>query len=123
MLFYLDLYSGHLSRRIWNLCWQRMYVLLYHGGGCTGLTQLNDVWLHWIFEQKLLDVEQAHFNSEMLLRPHKIPIVDRQAILRNAAAVWETLPHERSLTWAKKTGVSIDLNGKEDTGGKNGPVL
>ena len=117
-LFYLDLYAGHMSYRIWSLCWERMYVLLYHGGGCTGLTQLNDVWLHWLYEQKLLEVEQAHFNAEMLLRPHKIPTVSRQALLNNAISVWETLPHERSLTWAKKTGVSIDLNGKEDTRGK-----
>jgi len=117
-LLYLDLYAGHLSRRLWDLCWGRMYVLLYHGGGCTGLTQWNDTWLHWLLEQKLLDVEQAHFNAEMLLRPHKIPSINRQAILDNAVAVWETLPHERSLTWAKKTGVSIALDGKEDTRGK-----
>ena len=117
-LFYLDLYAGHLSLRIWELCWDRMYVLLYHGGGCTGLTQFNDVWLHWLYEHRLLEVEQAHFNSEMLLRPHKIPTIDRQALLQNAIAVWETMPHERSKDWAKKTGVSIDLNGKEDTRGK-----
>ena len=64
-------------------------------------------------------MEQAHFNAEMLLRPHKVPGINRQAMLDNAIAVWETLPHERSLTWAKKTGVSIALDGSEDTRGKN----
>jgi hypothetical protein len=117
-LLYLDLYAGHLSRRIWDLCWSRLYVLLYHGGGCTGLTQWNDVWLHWLLEQRLLDVEQVHFTSEMLIRPDKVPSMDRQAYIDNAAAVWESLPHERSLEWSKRTGVSIALDGSEDIRGK-----
>jgi hypothetical protein len=114
-ILYLDLYAGHMSRRIWDLCWNRGYLLLYHGGGCTGLTQLNDVWLHWLLEQRLLEVEQAQFNAEMLLRPTKIPSVDRQSMINNVAAVWETLPHNRSVSWAKKTGVSIAVDGTEDT--------
>ena len=92
-----------------------MYVLLYHGGGCTGLTQWNDTWLHWILEQQLLEVEQAYFNAESALRPDKIPHIDRQTIVDNVLCVWRGLPHDRSIKWGKRTGVSIALDGSEDS--------
>lgn len=114
-LFYLDIYAGHLSRRIWDLCWSRMYVLLYHGGGCTGLTQPNDLWLHSVLETKLLELESLVVMKEQLLRPSKVPSLSRQQVLDCVCALWtDCLPHERSVKWTKKAGMSIALSGAED---------
>lgn len=114
-LFYLDIYAGHLSRRIWDLCWSRMYILLYHGGGCTGLTQPNDLWLHYVLETRLLELESLVVMKEQLLRPSKVPSLSRQQVLDNVCALWtDTLPHERSVKWTKKAGMSIALSGAED---------
>jgi hypothetical protein len=77
-LFYLDIYSAHQSRRIWDICWDRMYILLFHGGGCTGLTQSNDLWLHGDMERLLLEVEQLDWAAGGLLRPDSLYTPDRQ---------------------------------------------
>jgi hypothetical protein len=115
-LFYLDIYSGHLSFRIWQLCWDRMYVLLYHGGGCTGLTQPNDLWLHWQMERTIGHLESLSFLRQQLMRPNKIPTLSRQEVLDNAAAAWlRDLPHERSVKWTRMAGMSLALDGSEDS--------
>lgn len=114
-LFYLDIYSGHLSYRIWQLCWSRMYVLLFHGGGCTGLTQPNDLWLHWDFERKLCDLEAQAFLRHGLLRPHKIPTLSRQELLDMAASTWfNDIDHRRSVKWTAMAGMSLALDGSQE---------
>ena len=114
-LLYLDIYSGHLSRRIWDLRWERQYILLYHGGGCTGLTQPSDLWLHYVLEQKLSDLEACAFLLHQLLRPGTVPSLTRQEVLKNIMAAWRhDIPHDRSVKWCLKVGLTIALDGSED---------
>lgn len=114
-LFYLDIYAGHLSRRIWDLCWSRMYILLYHGGGCTGLTQPNDLWLHLALEKGMEDMEASAFLRHQLLRPDRVPSLSRQEVLDNACQVWlHGIDHSRSIRWTQRAGMSIALDGSED---------
>ena len=114
-LFYLDIYSGHLSYRIWSLCWDRMYVLLFHGGGCTGLTQPNDLWLHRMMEIEIGKLEALAFLRHGLRRPNKVPSLSRQEVLDHAQAAWSrSLPHERSIGVTKSAGMSMALDGSED---------
>ena len=114
-LFYLDIYAGHLSLRIFMLCWSRMYILLFHGGGLTGMTQCNDVWLHWVLERKLLAMEQLDHCMQALLRPNVLPSISRQTIVNNSTSVWaHEIEHARTVKCSKRTGVSIALNGDED---------
>lgn len=114
-LFYVDIYSGHLSYRIWKLCWDRMYVLLYHGGGTTGLTQPNDLWLHRMMEIEIGHLESVAFLQKGLLRPSKVPSMTRQEVLDQASTVWlHSLPHERSIAVTKGAGISLALDGTED---------
>ena len=116
-LFYLDIYAGHLSYRLWALCWSRMYVLLYHGGGCTGLMQANDVWLHATLEQVLGDIEGLEYTRQALLRPGRVPTMSRQFLVNNFFGCWASdIDHRRSIEWTKRVGLSIALDGSEDRG-------
>jgi hypothetical protein len=113
-ILYLDIYSGHLSERISKLAWDRMYVLLFHGGGLTGLCQPNDTWLHALFEKFMLDLEQEDCLAELALRPHSVPTPSRQTILHNAAQVWyHSVDHTRNVGACRSIGFSLDLDGKE----------
>lgn len=114
-MFYLDIYSAHLSYRIFALCWSRMYILLFHGGGCTGLTQTNDLWLHLEVEQLLGDLEGLEFTRLALMREHKVPTISRQSIVTNFFGIWtDGIDHTRSIAWTKRAGLSIALDGSED---------
>ena len=114
-IFYLDIYSGHLSYRIWALCWERMYVFLYHGGGCTGLTQTNDLWLHLDMERLIGDLESICMMREMLLRPHKCPSFSRSDLLNMALSVWRFgIDHRKSILFTKRAGMSLAVDGSED---------
>ena len=109
-LFYLDIYSGHLSLRIWQICWDRMYILQFHGGGLTGMTQVNDLWLHHTMELEIGKLEAFAYLRKGLVRPGKVPTLTRQEILNNATTAWQTsIPHERSIAWTKATGLSLPL--------------
>ena len=115
-LFYLDIYAGHLSFRIWEICWMRMYVLLYHGGGVTGLTQVNDLWLHWMMEVILGEMETIDVDAHMALRPGKIYTPTRQSIINNACAMWKPeVEHRRSIQWTLRTGASMSLESDAET--------
>jgi len=110
----LDIYSGHLSVRIFQLCWDRMYLLMFHGGGCTGLTQPNDTWLHWIFEGQMMDLEVEDSMIELQVRPDSVPTPSRQQILNNANAVWRNgIDHNRSVRACQRVGFSLALDGSE----------
>ena len=41
-----DDYSAHKTENVRRLCWQRGYVLLIHGGGCTPVAQTPDTDLN-----------------------------------------------------------------------------
>ena len=49
----LDAYKPHLSQRISDLAWSRGYVVVMHGGGCTGATQVNDTHGHEPFSKDI----------------------------------------------------------------------
>jgi hypothetical protein len=113
-ILFLDIYSGHLSRRIFELAWDRMYLLMFHGGGLTGLCQPNDTWLHWAFERKMLALEAMDTLQSFLLNPHGVPTQSRQTILDNAAAVWDNdIEHDRSIKACRSIGFSLALDGSE----------
>ena len=38
----LDAYRAHLVEAVKRLAWSRGYVVVYQGGGCTGISQVND---------------------------------------------------------------------------------
>ena len=50
-LLFLDAYAAHLDVKVIKLAWSRGFLCVYHGGGTTGVAQVNDTHLHGPFER------------------------------------------------------------------------
>ena len=55
----LDWYSGHLTDEVAEKVRSKGHVLLFHGGGCTPFTQINDTHLHAVLARVILQTENA----------------------------------------------------------------
>ena len=53
----LDWFSGHLTEEVEELIRSKGHVLLFHGGGTTAFTQVNDTHLHAKLAALLLEYE------------------------------------------------------------------
>ena len=53
----LDWFSGHLTKEVADIVKKKGHVLLFHGGGATPFTQINDTHLHAILAGKLVEQE------------------------------------------------------------------
>ena len=57
MIVMLDWFSGHLTDEVAEVIKRKGHVLLFHGGGTTPFTQVNDTHLHARLKQLLLQFE------------------------------------------------------------------
>ena len=55
----LDWFSGHLTDEVAATVSGKGHVLLFHGGGTTPFTQINDTHLHARVAQNLIQLENA----------------------------------------------------------------
>ena len=53
----LDWFSGHLTEEVAALVESKGHVLLFHGGGTTPFTQINDTHLHALLQRLLIQFE------------------------------------------------------------------
>ena len=60
----LDWYSGHLTDEVANLVRSKGHVLLFHGGGSTPFTQINDTHLHAVLARILIALENQWAQNE-----------------------------------------------------------
>jgi hypothetical protein len=68
----MDSYAAHMSDRIRELCWERGYVLLFHRGHITAVTQVNDTDLHMPFKLIYGGLECARFARKLTADPNDI---------------------------------------------------
>ena len=68
----LDSYSAHFDESIQRLCWSRGYILLFHYGHTTGVTQVNDTDLHGPFKRIYLEFESQDFFDRQIMDPGDI---------------------------------------------------
>ena len=55
----LGWYSGHLTDEVAALVRGKGHVLMFHGGGCTPFTQINDTHLHALLARFILQIENT----------------------------------------------------------------
>ena len=60
----LDWFSGHLTEEVAELVRRKGHVLLFHGGGTTPFTQINDTHLHALLAKLLIQVENQLAHDE-----------------------------------------------------------
>ena len=109
----LDWCSGHRAPEVEALVKEKGHVLLFHGGGTTAFTQVNDTDLHAAFEREYLALEQVQFFEQNLHDPGNISRT-RQQVVDDAVATWLHLDHEQGVDGHKRVGLSVDLFGSED---------
>ena len=110
---YLDAYAAHLTQEVKDLAFERGFVVVYHGGGSTGVCQVNDTDLHAAFEREYKDAELVSFFEQNLVDPGNIGRTPQQ-VIDDVVAVWRGLDHSEGVRGHKRTGLSNDLSGSED---------
>lgn len=115
-----DDYAAHKADCIWDLCWERGYVLILIGGGCTGAVQICDTHLHFPMSIQYQEAEMAHLLEQCDRDPTALPVMQREDCLREVAAVYaQPSLHEKV---ARRGCVDnmflLALDGSEDHKGK-----
>ena len=112
----LDWYSGHLTDEVAELVRRKGHVLIFHGGGCTPFTQINDTHLHALVAKLLIQFENewAHRERQYLLDTgrNKTPKLGREDIISIVQMVWLGVNHSRvAQKGYKQTGPTMPLRG------------
>ena len=112
----LDWYQGHLTEEVAELVRRKGHVLLFHGGGTTPFTQINDTHLHALLSSLLIETEiqWAHDERRHLLSlgQNKTPAMTRESILSIVKTAWLSIDHARVAEIGyKQTGPTMQLRG------------
>ena len=112
----LDWYSGHLTEEVAELVRRKGHVLLFHGGGTTPFTQINDTHLHALLARLLIQVENQWAYDErrrlISIGQNKTPRMTREEILSIVQTAWLSIDHARVAEKGyKQTGHNMQLRG------------
>ena len=112
----LDWYQGHLTEEVAAAIRAKGHVLLFHGGGCTPFTQVNDTHLHALLQRFLTQLEvqynQAQRKQAWDAGRNIIPKATRESVLDLVEAAWKCLPHASLAEKGyKQTGPLMALTG------------
>ena len=105
----LDWYSAHRSEKVVNFIEERGHVVLFHGGGCTPFTQVNDTHLHALLQKYLVQLENHVLHAQRAdMHEHclrGIPTLHRHEICQIAQTAWMMIPHgDIARTGYRQTG-------------------
>ena len=112
----LDWYSGHLTDEVANLVKSKGHVLVFHGGGCTPFTQINDTHLHARLSELLIQIENQWAMTErhrlVSDGQNKTPKMTRDVMLSIVQEAWLSIDHARvAAKGYKQTGPALPLRG------------
>ena len=113
----LDWYSGHLTPEVLEVISRKGHVLMFHGGGCTPFTQINDTHLHSTLSRLLIQYENdwAHRERCQFIsdgEDNKVPTMTREEILSIVDAAWRSIDHAHvAQKGYKQTGPAMPLRG------------
>ena len=114
-LLFCDRYRAHEGDAIQRLAWRHRFVIVFHGGGTTGVTQVNDTHLHGHLSKAYQELEMAEAFMQLAVEPGACPKRDRAACVRDLASVWRRPDiHIAALAGWKQNCILIALDGSED---------
>ena len=113
----LDWFTGHTTEEVAAKVREKGHILIFHGGGCTPFTQVNDTHLHatlarylvqiendWAWESRRLSAQQGRTET---------PKLSREDILSIVQTAWLAIDHETVASKGyKQTGPTMPLRGK-----------
>lgn len=111
----LDAYRPQMSESIRKLAWNRGFVVLIVGGGCTAIVQVNDTDLHQHLRRLYTELESADLMRQARLNPGATPIPKPENCIGWMTKVWLKLDlHRHAASGFKSTGITCALDGSED---------
>ncbi|CAK0804003.1 unnamed protein product, partial [Prorocentrum cordatum] len=93
MVILLDWYSAHLTAEVQRAIRDMGHVVLHHGGGVTGLEQINDTHFHAVVQRLLEQIETRVLRKQRQEDPSKIASLSRQDVIDAVAEMWMSLDH------------------------------
>lgn len=94
----LDWFSAHRSDNVISFIESLGHVVLFHGGGCTPFTQINDTHLHALLARFLLSLENKVMHGKRkdmhLNFLRGIPTMSRADICDVVATAWKMVDHK-----------------------------
>ena len=116
MVVLLDSFAAHLTDGVVETIESRGHIVLYHGGGCTPFTQVNDVILHALLQRYLQRIENQMTHAKRVDMHMNagagIPTLHRHEICDIVATAWRMIPHgELSRKGYQQTGPLFPDNG------------
>ena len=113
----LDWFSGHLTDEVAELVRAKGHVLIFHGGGCTPFTQINDTHLHSLLARYLVQCENEwalHERERLVIErgENKTPKTKREDIISIVQSVWLSIDHGKvAKKGYQQTGPNMPLRG------------
>jgi flavin-binding protein dodecin len=111
----VDAYAAQTTQAVRRACWHRGYVLISHGGGTTGVSQVNDTDLHQALKRQYMELESAEMLDQQRLRPAAVPVPRKEDCIQWMASVWHNPAlHTAAADGFLKTGQANALDGSQD---------
>ena len=111
----LDAFRPHVDPAVFDMCRDHGYVLVLHGGGTTGVCQVNDTDIHGPFSAEYVVREELSLHVQSLVQGSSwTPTRSPQDIVETSCEAWAGLDHELGIKGHKLCGLSIALDGSED---------
>ena len=111
----VDAFAAQTTPAVRRMAWHKGYVLIVHGGGTTGICQVNDTDLHQFLKAGYCDLEAGEMLEQQRLVPGCCPVPRKQDCLQWMAAVWaQQALHARAVDGFWKVGIANDLGGSQD---------
>ena len=105
IILLLDWYSAHIDPRVQELVNRKGHILLLHGGGVTGMEQINDTHFHALVQRRMEELETVELYNQRKDNPSKVARLTRQIIIDIVRQMWLGLPHDRlAATGYSQTG-------------------
>ena len=111
----LDAFSAHLDEDVSKLAWDRGYLLVYIGGGCTGSIQPLDTHVHGPFSRAFQELEMRDLITEADAHPHRVPILSRVELMAIVITIWQREDfHMLGAQGFEHNMFNLALDGSED---------
>lgn len=110
-----DAYRAHISDSIMRLAWEFQFVVIFIGGGATGVVQVNDTHLHGPLSREYMEREMTSMFEAMQADPHGCPGRTRYQCMSDLMLVWQDQAlHLRSCEGFLQNQLTNKLDGSED---------
>jgi len=109
----MDAYGPQMSDNVRRLCWSRGYIVIIHGGGATGVTQVNDTDCHQHLRRDYVALETQEMVNQSRLK--SCPVPKPENCIEWMSTLWQDRKRHTDATRGfKYNGITNALDGSED---------